>query len=155
MHAAFEDYIGIHLRNAHLTIANCIKHQLLPYQLAPEQNLIMLLLWKQDGWNQNEIAEKLNKDKTNIARMLLNLEQKGFVRRVVQSEDRRYFNVYVTENGKKLEEQVIPIIEEANRQFCKDIDEQELKEFLRILSKIRTNASTAIMKKKVCDGYEK
>lgn len=35
-----------------------------------------MLLGEKDGLNQNEIAEKLKKDKTNIARMISNIEKK-------------------------------------------------------------------------------
>ncbi|GCL71130.1 MarR family transcriptional regulator [Paenibacillus naphthalenovorans] len=134
-----QEYISIFIHQTDLTLTNYIKSKLAPFQLAPEQNLIMMLLWEKDGLNQNEIAEKLKKDKTNIARMVYNLEQKGFIHRVVGEHDRRSLRVFLTDEGKKLGEQVIPIAEEFNRLVCKGITEEELTELRRILTKMSSN----------------
>lgn len=133
------DYISIFIHQTDLTLTNYVKSKLAPFQLAPEQNLIMMLLWEKDGLNQNEIAEKLNKDKTNIARMVFNLEQKGFIRRVCCEHDRRSLKVYLTEQGKELGDRVIPITEEFNELVCKGISDEELAEVKRILSKMCAN----------------
>lgn len=135
----FRDYIGILIHQTDLTFTNYVKKKLAPFNLAPEQNLIMMLLWEQDGLNQNEIAELLNKDKTNIARMVFNLEQKGFIRRICSEQDRRSLHVYLTDEGKKLGNHVIPIAEEFHEIACKGISNEELQEVRRILLKMCAN----------------
>ncbi|WP_431799789.1 MarR family winged helix-turn-helix transcriptional regulator [Halobacillus andaensis] len=76
MNLAFQDYISIKIHKTDLKLTGYIKSQLKPYNLAPEQNLIMMLLWEENGLSQNQLAARLNKDKTNIARMASNLEKK-------------------------------------------------------------------------------
>lgn len=139
MKLALADYISIFIHQTDLTLTNYVKSKLAPFQLAPEQNLIMMLLWEKDGLTQNEIAEKLDKDKTNIARMVFNLEQKGFIRRVCPEHDRRSLKVHLTEQGKELGSRVIPIAEEFNDLVCKGISNEELSEVRRILTKMRAN----------------
>lgn len=136
---SFQDYISIFIHQTDLTLTNYIKNKLAPTNLAPEQNLIMMLLWEKDGLNQNEIAEKLRKDKTNIARMVYNLEQKGFIRRVCGEQDRRSLFVYLTDKGKELGNYVIPIAEEFNDLVCHGVTQEELIELRRILSKMCAN----------------
>jgi DNA-binding MarR family transcriptional regulator len=136
---SFHDYMGIMIHQTDLALTNYIKGKLAPFNLAPEQNLIMMLLWDKDGLNQNEIAEKLNKDKTNIARMVYNLEQKGFIRRIAGEQDRRIMRVYLTEKGKELGSSIIPIAEEFNDLVCKGISNEELMAVRRILSKMCAN----------------
>ncbi len=133
-----DDYISIFIHQADLSLTNYVKSKLAPFNLAPEQNLVMMILWEKDGLTQNEIGEKLNKDKTNIARMVFNLEQKGFIRRVNEN-DRRSLRVYLTEKGQELGHQVIPIAEEFNRLVCAGITSEELMEFKRILTKMCSN----------------
>ena len=133
------DYIGILIHQTDLAFTNYVKKELAPFNLAPEQNLIMMLLWEQDGLNQNEIAEQLNKDKTNIARMVFNLEQKGFIRRICSEQDRRSLKVYLTDEGKELGNHVIPIAEEFHEIVCKGISNEELQEVRRILLKMCAN----------------
>ncbi|PLT33441.1 MarR family winged helix-turn-helix transcriptional regulator [Bacillus sp. V5-8f] len=136
----FNDYISILIHQTDLSLTGLIKSKLAPLNLAPEQNLIMLLLWEQDGLSQNEIAEKLSKDKTNIARMVFNLEKKGFIRRDISQTDRRSLTVFLTDEGHELGKKVIPITEEFNRTVCNGITEEELKTVREILGKMRQNA---------------
>ncbi|MBP1155588.1 MULTISPECIES: MarR family transcriptional regulator [unclassified Paenibacillus] len=139
MNLSLHEYISIIIHQTDLTLTSYVKNQLAPYNLAPEQNLVMMLLWEKDGLNQNEIAEQLVKDKTNVARMLSNLEQKGFIQRVCPKNDRRSLRVYLTEEGKQLGNHIIPLTEEFNDLVNKGITNEELNELKRILTKISNN----------------
>ncbi|WCK53270.1 MarR family transcriptional regulator [Aneurinibacillus sp. Ricciae_BoGa-3] len=139
MKLSFHDYISIFVHQTDLTLTNHIKNKLAPYHLAPEQNLIMMLLWQKDGLNQSEIAEELKKEKSNITRMIFNLEQKGFIRRENIENDRRSLRVYLTDEGKELGNHVIPLTEEFNELVCQGISNEELMEVKRILLKMCTN----------------
>ena len=139
MKIVFRDYISILLHQTDLALTNCIKQALAPFNLAPEQNLIMMLLWEQDGLTQNEIARTLNKDKTNIARMLFNLEQKGYIRRMCVDQDRRSLTVSLTEEGKQLGCRVIPVAEHFNELVCRGISDEELATLRQILAKMCAN----------------
>lgn len=139
MKLTFQDYLGIKIHKTDLLLTSFIKSKLDPFNLAPEQNLIMLLLWEKDGLSQNQVVEKLGKDKTNVARMCSNLEKKGFIKRVNCSDDRRSVKLYLSPLGKELGEKVIPIAEESNSTLCKGISEEELILFDRILTKISEN----------------
>jgi MarR family transcriptional regulator, organic hydroperoxide resistance regulator len=136
---SLNEYISIIIHQTDLTLTSYIKNQLEPYNLAPEQNLVMMLLWEKDGLTQNEIAEQLIKDKTNIARMVFNLEQKGFIRRVCPENNRRSLIVYLTEEGKQLGNHIIPLTEEFNNLVNKGITNEELNVLKKILTKISNN----------------
>lgn len=136
---SLKDYISIYIHQTDLILTSYVKNKLAPFNLAPEQNLILMVLWEQDGLTQNEIGQKLDKDKTNIARMSFSLEQKGFIKRCACSYDRRAQRLYLTEEGKKLGEIVIPIAEEFNKMICKDISDEEVAILRKILSKMREN----------------
>nr|WP_203362071.1 MarR family transcriptional regulator [Bacillus sp. REN10] len=139
MNPSLDEYISIYLHQTDLLITSEVKNRLAPFNIAPEQNLVMMLLWRKDGLSQQEIAEKLQKDKTNIARMLLNLEQKGFIRRVCCQHDRRSLKVFLTDKGADLKASVIPIAEEINKQLYKGISEKDLQIVRSVLSKMREN----------------
>jgi MarR family transcriptional regulator, organic hydroperoxide resistance regulator len=133
------DYIGILIHHTDLALTSYVKAKLEPLNIAPEQNLIMLLLLETDGLTQNEIAKRLNKDKTNITRMISNLEKKGYIRRNVNEIDRRSFNVYLTEGGKNLGESLYPIAQEHNQIVCSGISNEELVTVQKVLMKMRKN----------------
>ncbi|PYZ96439.1 MarR family transcriptional regulator [Alteribacter lacisalsi] len=141
---SFKDYISIKVHKADLVMTSLIKARLAPFNLAPEQNLIMMLLWEQNGLSQHKLVEALDKDKTNIARMASNLEKKGFVRRIHCTEDRRSVKVFLTEEGRKLGEQVIPVAEQFNAAVTEGITDEELAEMERLLLKMKANAEAQL-----------
>lgn len=144
MKLTFQDYISIKIHKVDLTLTNFIKAKLEPYNLAPEQNLIMMLLWEKDGLTQNQLVEKLDKDKTNIARMAANLENKGFIKRVNCENDRRSVKLFLTPCGEKLGEEIIPIAEEFNDIVCRGISQEELDKVEETLTKMTENIRTSI-----------
>jgi MarR family transcriptional regulator, organic hydroperoxide resistance regulator len=139
MTLSLNDYISIFIHQTDLELTSYVKNKLAPFNIAPEQNLIMMLLWEHDGLSQNEISIKLNKDKTNIARMAHGLEQKGFVKRAMCPKDRRVQRLFLTESGQQLEGHIRPIAEAFNEAICQNITHEELDQVRRILSKMRAN----------------
>ncbi|OLO27052.1 MarR family transcriptional regulator [Alkalihalophilus pseudofirmus] len=139
MKLSLNDYISIKIHQTDLHLTSYIKAKLEAFNIAPEQNLIMMLLWEKDGLTQNQISLKLNKDKTNIARMASNLEKKGFISRRNCNDDRRSVKLFLTPDGKALGEKVIPITEEFNEIVIKDITDEELELLEKILSKMSKN----------------
>ncbi|WP_246938795.1 MarR family winged helix-turn-helix transcriptional regulator [Bacillus pinisoli] len=139
MKLSFHDYISIKLHKTDLNLTSFIKAKLEPFNLAPEQNLIMMLLWEKDGLTQNQLVESLNKDKTNIARMASNLESKGFIQRLNCPNDRRSVRLFLTEKGKELGEQIIPIAEEFNDIVCSGFTKEELLQLENLLGRMNKN----------------
>ncbi len=91
------------------------------------------------GITQSEIALKGRKDKTNITRMLDLLEKNGNIERKQTKKDRRQYNIYITDNGIKLLNDIIPISNEVNQQGSKGINKEELLKICSLLKKIQTN----------------
>ncbi|MFJ8065318.1 MarR family winged helix-turn-helix transcriptional regulator [Psychrobacillus sp. NPDC096426] len=130
----FDDQIGILVRNAHLSISSYVKKQLEPFDLAPEQNLIMMMLWKKDGISPNEFSFELNKDKANIARMIASLEKKGYIKREDDPSDKRTFKVHLTKDGRHLESLVVPILRKTHQTVLDGISEEQLVELRNLIS---------------------
>ncbi len=142
MKISMDDYISILIHQTDLALTSYIKAKLAHLNIAPEQNLILILLWEKDGLSQNEIAKRLNKDKTNIARMICSLEKKELISRKVNEKDCRSFNVYLTAKGISLGEKVYPITEEFNRIVCSGITNEELQMVNNILLKMQRNVDS-------------
>ncbi|MCP3740368.1 MarR family winged helix-turn-helix transcriptional regulator [Rossellomorea sp. BNER] len=133
------DNIGVFIHAVDLEITSYVNNQLAAFRLTSEQNLIMALLWEREGISQNEIATKLNKDKSGVTRMLSTLEKKGYIRRVICPNDRRSVEVYLTEDGRKLGNDVIPINQNIIQLINKGMTNEEIVELRRLLLKVRDN----------------
>lgn len=135
------DNIGVFIHTIDLEITNYVNSRLASYKLTSEQNLIMALLWEQEGISQNEISAKLNKDKASVARMVSTLEKKGYLRRNVCPSDRRSVEIYLTEGGRQLGDAVIPINEEIIQVISSGMADEEIIELKKLLLKIRKNVN--------------
>ncbi|MBM7583622.1 DNA-binding MarR family transcriptional regulator [Bacillus pakistanensis] len=133
------DNIGVFIHAVDLEITSYVNNQLAPFRLTSEQNLIMALLWEREGMTQNEMATKLNKDKAGVTRMLSTLEKKGYIRREICSSDRRSVEVYLTEDGRKLGNDVIPINKTIIQLIHKGMTNEEIEELRRLLLKVQEN----------------
>lgn len=144
LNLTFRDYISIKIHQTDLNLTKYIKSELEPFNLAPEQNLIMMLLWEKDGITQNELAQKLEKDKTNVARMVWSLEKKGFIERLGCPNDGRAVKLYLTPSGKELGRKAIPVSEAFDRTVCKGLSDDEIQTLRELLAKINRNVSRKI-----------
>lgn len=97
-----------------------------------------------EGIKQDELASKVYVNKSNVARNIKSLEENGFVKRVIDSEDKRAFKVYPT--SKALE--VLPFIKEKmgifNDVLCNGLSEEEVNTLNNLLMKVANNASSFI-----------
>lgn len=135
--------LGLLLRNLHLEAAHYLTKLLAPVRLAPEQSLLLALLLEKEGLSQNEIANQLNKDKASIARMIASLEKKGYVRKVSSKKDRRSVNVFVTEEGRKLEPILSEVDIKINEVIEKGFSASEYSTLKTLLSRIQNNIKDA------------
>ena len=73
------------------------------------QYIVMLVLWEYKKLNVKELGRKLYLDSGTLTPVLKSLEVKGYVRRCRSTEDERVLLVEVTEAGRALREEALPI----------------------------------------------
>ncbi|MBT2218277.1 MarR family transcriptional regulator [Virgibacillus dakarensis] len=138
-----DDHIGVLIHNADLTIANYVRKRLKPFNLAPEQNLIMMMLWNKDGISSNELVLQLKKDKASIARMITSLEGKGYIKKVENPTDKRTFRVHLTDEGKRLAHLVLPVQQKMRETITAGMTKEEISELKKLITKVICNVSEA------------
>ena len=82
---------------------------------------------------QAEIAERTIKDKPTITRMVDVLEKKGFVVRRNDENDRPVYKIYLTEEGKILEQKLVPIVEKHIEKALAGIVPDEVEKAKKLL----------------------
>ncbi|MBO0995043.1 MarR family winged helix-turn-helix transcriptional regulator [Bacillus sp. SD088] len=132
------DHIGILIHSADLAITSYVRKQLEPFNLAPEQNLIMMILWNQDGVSSNELVSALN-NKAGIARMIASLEGKGYIKKVDDPKDKRSFKIHLTEEGKQLSHAVIDVHRNMRETLTKGMTNEEVHELQKLITKVMNN----------------
>lgn len=131
--------IGFYLGYTYRRASQWFGHALKPYDITPEQWLVLYRIWEHEGLNQKEVAAKADKDQPTTTRILDLLEKKGYTRKTVSPHDRRAFQLYLTETGKQLIDATAEIERDCGRQIIEGIDSRQLELFWDTLSRINDN----------------
>ncbi|UHO40420.1 MarR family transcriptional regulator [Chryseobacterium capnotolerans] len=100
---------------------------------------ILGLLSRNDGINQQEIANKVSKDKSSITYLINALVKRELVERVAYKNDRRNKQIFLTSKGKKLVEKVYPWALELYKKAAGNLHEDEISKALLLVKKMTAN----------------
>ena len=112
-------------------------------EITIDQGLTLLFLNEHPDMTQKEIAELVFKDNASMTRMIQTMVNKNFIKRSMNSSDRRRFNLEITEKGREVL-QTLPAIIQNNRETSLiGISKNELMQLQAILNKIRLNCQNS------------
>lgn len=123
-------YVGINLQRI-------FKHK--GFDITVEQWMILLLLWSRNGRTQQEIADRVGKDKGTISPQIDGLQKRGLIVRVQDEQDRRCKWIRLTRKGKALEDKLVPL-GFANMEIAQQgIPDEDLKTCRAVLQRVCRN----------------
>lgn len=111
--------------------------------LTSEMMQVMHYLWANDGVNQQEIANAVNKDKASLTSLLDNLARRELVERRADSQDRRNKRIVLTTKGRDLERQITPLMQEMYELAGRALPEDQLHASMAVLEQITKNLTQA------------
>ncbi len=137
----FHMSIGMLINSAHRAmtkrfVQNAMKSGL---DISLDQWMVLGPIWQLESASQKELGEITLKDKTSITRLVDMLEKKNLVVRVEDQIDHRIKRVILTNAGKQLFFDVLPIMEKTREEVRKDISDQDIETFKKVLSSIIVN----------------
>ena len=94
--------------------------------LSREQWSILAVLYHTDGVSQQILADATNRDKPSVTRLVDNLEKLGLVERRDHETDRRLNLIFLTNKGKKLEEPILKVVNDAIDETTKGLTEEQI-----------------------------
>lgn len=104
-----------------------------------DQCLVLIILNKDAGISQNELASLVFKDNASITRIIELMVQKNYLTRKINESDRRKFNLEITEKGKKTIELLTPIIHKNRQDALDGLSKNEIELLDKLLAKIISN----------------
>jgi DNA-binding MarR family transcriptional regulator len=100
---------------------------------------VMGCLWKQDGINQQEIADLTLRDKSSMTYLLDNLVKRKMVRRVEDENDRRNKLIYLTKEGLDLKEKLNPWVAEVYEKASAGASGTDIQDNIRLTNQMIRN----------------
>ena len=110
---------------------------------------------KEDKMTISELAAIARMLPSAISRTLKGLEEKGYVERTINKQDRRNTYVELTEEGKKQTREVRQVMRDFGKTVMAKLDEHEVNELILYLNNIYSIAEKEIEARKIKDRKER
>lgn len=110
-------------------------------ELTPSQVCVLYALWDKNGITQKEIAERTEKDKPSITRILDLMEKDKLITRKMGKEDRRSNIINSTAKADKLKEKVHDATAATLQDCFKGLSEKDVQNVQRLMKHIFNNIS--------------
>ncbi|UJF31326.1 MarR family winged helix-turn-helix transcriptional regulator [Paenibacillus hexagrammi] len=133
------DSIGFIISKTARKLNQMLSIQFQPYDITTEQWSVLNKLAEEGGITQKELSCRIEKDPTNVTRILDQLERKGWIERVANEEDRRSFLTYATESGRALSDELEPIEKEFVQSILHSVSDEEIALLRSIMARINAN----------------
>ena len=99
----------------------------------------MISLHTHPGCSQDYLVENYGMDKGNVARAAKKMEAMGLIRRKVSLDDRRQYQLYLTEKGLAIMPHVKRALDDWAAQLCKDMTPAQRESAEEILQMMTDN----------------
>lgn len=139
MNFRLEDSLGFILNKVNTKLKNELLHQLKEDDITPEQWAILNCLWEQEGITPKELSDLTFKDKPNTNRILEKLLAKELIIRHPHPVDKRAFQLYLTDRGWALREQLLPKAKQLLAKATTGMEEHKIAELKKLLNQIYEN----------------
>ncbi|ROR29282.1 DNA-binding MarR family transcriptional regulator [Mobilisporobacter senegalensis] len=124
-----------------------INHALKDYNITSAEHSFLLYLWKNDGANQDEMSVFLYIDKAATARAIKSLEEKGYVIKDKDSNDKRFNRVYLSDKAKMNIEDIAKRVSNWSNIISEGLDENTKEYIYSILENMVEKVEHTDLKK--------
>jgi DNA-binding MarR family transcriptional regulator len=129
---------GFMIRRLQQVSVSFFHDELRPLSLTPLQATVLRALGKEGSLDQVSLASKAVVDSSTIKDVVHRLEQNNAVKRKQSSVDKRMKIVQLTDTGRKLLKDSIPLANIAADKLLAPLTERERQQLLKIIAKIVT-----------------
>lgn len=115
------------------------KFKLGDFDLTVDQWIVMKNLSENELLSQSELAQMVFKDQPTLTRIIDILSKKGYVERIPHPQDRRSFQIVLTDSGMGKVKELKPKISSIREKAWENLNDKDFEEFKRILNTIYNN----------------
>lgn len=112
---------------------------------------ILFILENNNGCTQLDIVKKTKLKAPTISLTLQKMEYSGLITRVENTLDKRITNIYITDKGMKIREDLKSLFDETDNEFLEVLTEEEINYVKNILIKM-INHANIFSDEKECKG---
>jgi DNA-binding MarR family transcriptional regulator len=131
-----DSYLGYWLRFVSNQVTSSFQQKLSSQGVGITEWIILRVLYNIQPCSLTLLAEEIGVDKGVVSRLADRLEKEALIKRTVSSEDRRFFSIELTQQGRKLLPTLAEIASENDKAFFGDLTKKEASGFMVLLKKL-------------------
>ena len=109
-----------------------------PYGItAAQYNVLRILRGSPEGLCRNDVRDRMLTRMPDVTRLLDRMEDAGLIWRARGTEDRRLVTTRLTAEGRRLVDELDPVLEAGHRRIMGGLDETEHRTLVALLRRIR------------------
>ena len=139
MDKTYEDmriYISVLYRQFQIYINNNTKD----LQISASEYIFLMEMYKNDNMSQEQLSKNLIIDKSATARAIKSLEEKEYIIRKKDDNDKRTNRIKLTKKGIEIKDRLSNLHEEWNNEITSDIDKNLLNTVIDTINKMSIKA---------------
>ena len=134
-----EDSLGFQVRRCHRAFDRVLNGYLAPEGLTSGFWYFLRALWQENGATQKRLSQLNNVTEPTTVTTLSAMARIGLVRRERNAGDKRKLNVFLTDRGVALKDELMPNAFRINAVAGQGINPADLATCLRVLSQMSAN----------------
>ena len=118
---------------------DALDRKLAQYDISAPQLIVLSSLANGEGTSAAALCKSISYDPGAMTRMIDRLEQRGLIRRVRDTGDRRLTNLQMTDEGKTLYPKLLEAKDEVQAQFLRGFSKEEIQMLEGLLNRMVAN----------------
>jgi len=134
----FEQVLGFYINRVSYLMTEEIEKRFSEagLNIVAQEFAILMRLFQEGDVPQATIIKLMMRDKTTITRRIDGLVKKDLVRRVINPEDRRRFNIQLSEDGKAILEKALPMATGFQQELVVDVSPEDREVTVKVLKQL-------------------
>ena len=138
-----KESLGKYIAAIHRNSQIIINQKLKDYDIRSGQHDFLYVIANNEGLSQKELSAILNIGKATTAKAVKNLLESGYIKRLTDDKDKRFYKLYLTEKGEDIKDIINGTFEEMIEIYSTGFSEVDYETTLESLSQIFDNVMHA------------
>lgn len=128
------------------TVNSSLNNVLKPFEISSQQFNVLRILRGQgkNTVNLETVQDRMINKMSNTSRLIDKLLKKGYVAKKINKSNRRKIDITITQEGLNFLETIDELIDKTEDKLTSSLSEEETKELIRLLGKIRLIANNSL-----------
>ncbi len=115
------------------------------FDLTVSEWRIMAVLGVDEMFSASELVARSSLGKVNVSRAIKGLKAAGYVRRDIDSDDKRRAVVRLTAKGRQVLATLVPLVKSREAELFEGLEANEKQQLLGLMQKVKRNADRIIV----------